>query len=69
MIFQIRKKWEWKILQIHEWIKEEDVSKCLDLCKIEWILKKRPRTISSKKYYKCIKDFDELYIIEVWSDI
>ena len=41
------------------------MSRALDLCKIELILKKRPKKITVKIFNKCIEDFDKLYIIEV----
>jgi hypothetical protein len=50
----------------YEGILEENVSTCKELCKIETILKKRPKYITQEQREDCYSKFDKDYIIVVY---
>ena len=65
--FLVRKKWEnTKTIMNYEGILEENVSTCKELCKIETILKKRPKYITQEQREDCYSKFDKDYIIVVY---
>ena len=64
--FLVRKKWEDKSIMNYEGILEENVSACKELCKIETILKKRPKRMTQKQRAECYKKFDKDYVIIIY---
>tara|TARA_R110000851_G_C12752198_1_gene532138 strand:+ start:333 stop:491 length:159 start_codon:yes stop_codon:yes gene_type:complete len=44
-------------------ILEENMSVCKELCKIETILKKRPRQLTQEQKEECYEKFDKDYVI------
>ena len=61
--FLVRKKWQDKSIMSYKGILEENMSVCKELCKIETILKKRPRQLTQEQKEECYEKFDKDYVI------
>lgn len=61
--FLVRKKWWDKSIMSYKGVLEENFSACKELCKIETILKKRPKQLTKEQREECYKKFDKDYIL------